>query len=137
MQSTRTRPKSRLICVVALSAPLFFSWVTAKIRSWGWNAMEAGWVPWAHLILGLIALYLLVTPFVIAFRFRKTENRNTENNFEHLALLMGGGGATAVAGLAFLLVAFGGGSMSAMYAWASVSLAAALFWSWKYRRLLR
>jgi len=50
--------------------------------------MEAGWVPWAHLILGLIALYLLVTPFVIAFRFRKTENRNTENNFEHLALLM-------------------------------------------------
>jgi len=99
--------------------------------------MEAGWVPWAHLILGLIALYLLVTPFVIAFRFRKTENRNTENNFEHLALLMGGGGATAVAGLAFLLVAFGGGSMSAMYAWASVSLAAALFWSWKYRRLLR
>src|SRR5439155_16957424 len=86
LQSTRTRPKSRLICVVALSAPLFFLWVTAKIRSWGWGAMEAGWVPWANLILGLIALYLLVTPFVIAFRFRKTENRNTENNFEHLVL---------------------------------------------------
>ena len=99
--------------------------------------MEAGWVPWAHLVLVLVALYLLVVPFVIGFRFRKTENRKAENNLEHVALLMGGGGATAVAGLAFLLVAFGGGSMSAMYAWASVSLAAALFWSWKYRHLLR
>ena len=136
-QPTRVRPKPRLICVVAFSAPLFFSWATPKMRSWGWGAMEAGWVPWAHLVLVLVALYLLVVPFVIGFRFRKTENRKAENNLEHVALLMGGGGATAVAGLAFLLVAFGGGSMSAMYAWASVSLAAALFWSWKYRRLLR
>lgn len=42
----------------SFGAPLFFMWATPKMRFWGWGAMEAGWVPWAHLVLVLVALYL-------------------------------------------------------------------------------
>jgi hypothetical protein len=85
----------------------------------------------------VIAIYQIAAPFIIiAFNSGRTEERRAERSVQH-ALLTGVGGTTVVAGAAFLLVAVGGGPIYPMYVYACVSLAAAIFWTWKYRDLLR
>ena len=137
VESRQGRLKARLLCVFALGAPIFYSWATPKIRSWGWGAAEAWWVPWAHFVLAVIAIYQIAAPLIIiGFNRGRTEERRAERNVDH-ALLTGVGGTTVVAGAAFLLAAVGGGPIYPMYIYACVSFAAAIFWTWKYRHLLR
>jgi len=104
------------------------------MRSWGWGAAEAWWVPWAHLVLAVIAIYQIAAPFIIVFKSGRPERRRAARNVH--ALLTAVAGTTPVAGAAFLLVTVGGGPIYPMYVYACVSLAAAVFWTWKYRHLL-
>jgi len=127
----------RSACGVSLIAPVFFAWASGVDL----GPVRGAFAPWRRIATWLflpIAAYLLVAPFVYDFyrRSRKRLDFNSRGAEREVIFLTGTAGATAVVGLTFLLVVFGGGSRSEMYGWSAISFVVAAFWSLRCRRLI-
>lgn len=84
----------------------------------------------------LTALYLFIAPFIVLRGRRRAQLEAQGTDVRQLTLVMGVGGAAAVAAFALLLV-LAGGTINHTNAWAAVSAVPGVFWCWRFRELFR
>jgi hypothetical protein len=127
----------RFRCGVLLAMPIVAISAAPLLQETRRGEPPASWLPVANVVHLLAALYLFAAPIIVQFLWRRHRDRVEAPRIDgnRVLLLMGVGGAAAVAGSALLLVALGG-SITRSNVWAVVSFAAAALWCWRFRQLL-
>jgi hypothetical protein len=101
------------------------------------NPQEAGWGAAVNLLLPVLALFLVVAPFIVEFLLgRSRQPLPSGMDVSQLLLLTGVGGSSAVSFVGLLRVFFGHGTTTEVYGWAAVSVAGMVFYAWRFRRAL-
>ena len=132
-----SRNAMRLYFGVLLATPPFLA-VFASVFESARTGPPAPWLRIAEYVFLGWAIYALGAPFVMEAAHRRGAIKSTPNlTPEQLILLIGVAASTSVTGLAFLLIAFGGGTASRVYLSAPIAIGAALFWCWRYRQVFR
>jgi hypothetical protein len=97
--------------------------------------------PWASIArtgFGLLAVFLYTAPFVVQrLRDASWERAVPGVDLDQLVLLMGVGGASAVAMASALVAIRFGGSVISPYAWSALAFFVSAFWCWRLWHVLR
>ncbi len=125
--------------MVSLVAPLNLTSIACCVDLSPIRGTFPQWASIANWLLLLVAVYMLGGPFVIRLMPHRRESFDARagQSAKQIVFLMGTGGALAVVSIAFVVTIFAGGPLSYMYGWATLSFAVAVYWSWRYRNLLR
>jgi hypothetical protein len=92
------------------------------------------WLPWVNLGLTATAVYLLLAPILLMARlFQRTL---AFPGADVVLLFIGVGGAAAASMIPVGMMALGGSFPWSVSLWSTLCLIAAMFWCWRFRRLL-
>ena len=132
-----SRNSTRIYFGVLFATPLFLALVSGIFES-ARIGPPARWLRVCELAFLGWVVYVIATPFIMeAIHRRGGIKRTPKLAPEQLILLLGVAPASSITMLAFLLMLFGGATANWVYVSAPISIGAALYWSWRYREVLR
>jgi hypothetical protein len=133
-----TRSRVRLASVVFTFAPLCFALVASTVAASIRDLAPPMSPQLASRLFPFLAVPFLVLPFVLEQAFHRSPTRagGQSGDPDQHSLLMGVMSPCAVASLSLILVIVAGQSPRQVYAYAGLSFAVAVYWCWRYRRIL-
>ena len=127
-------------CAGLLAVPFTAIRIAPLLES-GQASPLSPWLPWASIGLSAVALYLFIAPVV--FQLLRWKSRQVQEALERahidpdrLSLYLGAGAPAAASMTPVIILSLGGESGRFVVPWATACFISAVFWCWRFRRVL-